>query len=231
MTQMLIIRNLSKRWGNGDPALDSINFSAAPGSITAIIGPSGAGKSVLLRTIAGLESYEAGEIVNPFGQPGMVFQDPSLWPHLSLLDNVSLPLQVLRGVSKAEANRRAMEMLAAWKLDHRAQAHPAELSGGQQQRGALARAYIMEPKILCLDEITSALDPETANEIFNFLENWKREMIILLATHHLGYARDRANQILFIDGGKIVEQGTGSIVITQPLQPRTQAFVSASQIG
>jgi polar amino acid transport system ATP-binding protein len=228
---MLVIQNLSKRWSNGDPALDSISFSAAPGTITALIGPSGAGKSVLLRTIAGLEGYDVGEIINPYGQPGMVFQDTSLWPHLSLLDNVSLPLQVLRGVAKAEADKRAMEMLAAWKLDHRSRAHPAELSGGQQQRGALARAYVMEPKVLCLDEITSALDPETANEIFNFLENWKQEMIILLATHHLGYARDRASQIVFIDGGKIVEQGQGSAVIANPQQPRTQIFVAASRIN
>jgi len=123
-------------------------------------------------------------------------------------------------------------MISAWRLDHRLQAYPAELSGGQQQRGALARACIMEPSILCLDEITSALDPETANEIFSALEHWKnRDRIILMSTHHLGYARDRGSQILFIDHGKIIEQAQGNTVITNPQQPRTQIFVAASMIN
>jgi polar amino acid transport system ATP-binding protein len=228
---MLIVQNITKRWRGGVIALEDVAFAAAPGTLTAIIGPSGAGKTALLKVISGLEPHDAGEIKNPFGQPGMVFQDPSLWPHLTLLGNVSIPLRVLKSFSESQANARATEILRAWGLGKRLDAYPAELSGGQQQRGALARACVMEPQVLCLDEVTSALDPETAAEILEMLLDWKRnDTILLMATHQLGFVQERADQVLFLDHGRLIEKGPASVVLTDPKENRTRTFISAARL-
>jgi ABC-type polar amino acid transport system ATPase subunit len=227
---MLVVNNVSKRWSTGVTVLNGISFNAAPGTLTAIMGPSGSGKTTLLRLVAQLETQDSGEIQNPFGQPGMVFQEPSLWPHLTLLENVSLPLIALRGVRKSEARNRAAEILSAWGLEKRLHAHPAELSGGQQQRGALARAYVMEPKVLCLDEVTSALDPETAAAILQTLLDWRRDKVTLIVTHQLGFARASADQVLFIDHGEVVESGSAQQVLLSPIKERTRAFISAAEM-
>jgi len=225
---MLLVNHISKRWPDGAVALDEITFGSELGQLTAIIGPSGAGKSTLLRVIAGLDSYQGGSVANPYGQPGMVFQEPSLWPHLSLLNNVGLALRILKKVSAKEAERRATDVLVSWGLGSRLQAHPADLSGGEQQRGALARACVLEPQLLCLDEITGFLDPETTRTILGTLLQWKtKRTIMLLVTHHLGFARASADQVLFLDAGRIVESGPPETILENPKMERTTKFVSA----
>jgi ABC-type polar amino acid transport system ATPase subunit len=226
---MLAIDCVTKRWSDGTLALEDISFEAMPGTLTAVIGPSGAGKTVLLRTVCNLERCDSGEIRNPYGQPSLVFQEPSLWPHLTLLKNVSLPLRVLKGFNKHEARRIAAKVLSDWGLEDRLGAFPAELSGGQQQRGALARALVVKPKILCLDEVTSALDPETAAFILKTLLSWRSaDTIILMSTHQLHFVKAAADQVVFIDHGRLVEKGPVSEILAAPAKARTQAFVAAA---
>lgn len=230
---MLVVNKISKRWPNRDVALSEITFSGRPGTLTALIGPSGSGKSTLLRVIADLDSYDTGMIDNSHGEVGMVFQQPSLWPHLTLIENVTLPLRVLKGMAQDQARGIAEEVLNAWGLKVRLDAYPSELSGGEQQRGALARTLVMKPKVLCLDEVTSSLDPEITADILTRLVTLKRtgDTIMILATHHLGFARDGADQIIFMDKGRIVEQGEAVRILSNPSHPRTQAFVAAARLA
>ena len=223
---MLIVDGLTKRWPDGSFALQGVSFTAAPGQIVALIGPSGAGKTTLLRVIAGLETFQQGTLDRSPGAVGMVFQQPSLWPHLTLLENVALPLRVTRGFPREESRRLAAEELSRWGLAHRCAAYPSELSGGEQQRGAIVRTLMLEPEVLCLDEITSALDPEITSDILRqILELKGTETIVLLSTHQLAFARQSADLVLFLDGGKVIEQGSPASVLDDPRGPRTRQFM------
>jgi len=226
--EVLSIQDLGKTWPGGVRALNSISFEAVPGSLTAVIGPSGSGKSTLLRVIAGLDSPNRGAIVNPFGPAGLCFSEPSLWPHLTLLENVRLPLMVVRGFTSAKADERSRQILQDWGLDQRLTAYPAELSLGQQQRGALARTAVMDPKVVCLDEITSSLDPELAASIIESLVEWKRTgAIIIAATHQRELLQAAADYIVFLEHGNVVQQGTANQVLNSDHE-RTRAFLDAT---
>jgi ABC-type polar amino acid transport system ATPase subunit len=223
------VDNVSKKWPNGAVVLDGVSFDVPLGSVTVILGPSGAGKTTLLRIVANLEEPDGGRILNPHGQPGMVFQGGSLWPHLTLLDNVSLPLRLVRHEDSAVARGLASEILSSWGLRSRLNAYPAELSAGEQQRGALARALVLSPSVLCLDEITSSLDPETAAGILQTLLKLKtRDMAILLATHHIAFASAVADEAILLDGGRVVETGPKNSMIVAPKTSRTRAFLGAA---
>ena len=227
---MLTVQKLTKRWPGGSCALQDISFTAAPGQIVALIGPSGAGKTTLLRVIAGLETFQQGTLDRSPGAVGMVFQQPSLWPHLTLLENVALPLRVTRGFPREESRRLAAEELSRWGLAHRCAAYPSELSGGEQQRGAIVRTLMLEPEVLCLYEITSALDPEITSDILRqILELKGTATIVLLSTHQLAFARQSADHVLFLDGGRVVEQGSPASVLDDPQEPRTRQFVAKAR--
>jgi polar amino acid transport system ATP-binding protein len=228
---MLIFEEVSKRWPDGTISLDRVSFTAKPGEITAIIGPSGAGKTTLLRVAAGLTQYDEGRVEYPKGSAGMVFQQPSLWPHLTLLENVALPLRIARSMARSAAEDRAAEALRVWGLEDRLMAYPSELSGGQQQRGAVVRTLCLEPKILCLDEITSALDPEITSEILTHILLLKKtSAIVLLGTHQLAFARQGADWILFVDEGRVVEQGTAEAILGNPKHERVKGFVEKTRV-
>jgi polar amino acid transport system ATP-binding protein len=249
---MVEIRNVSKRFGER-AALDGVCMSVAAGETVALIGPSGGGKSTLLRCINGLTAFDGGEIrVGPHvlrttkardgqdaGAPrpppaarevrrlfGMIFQDFQLFPHLTALGNVvEAPVHVL-GVSKAEAQKRGLELLARVGLADRADAYPRELSGGQKQRVAIARALAMEPRGLLCDEITSALDPELKGEVLSVLEQLKRDgLTLLVVTHEIGFARRAADRIVVLDAGRVIEAGPPGQVLDKPQMPRTQRFL------
>lgn len=227
---MLIFDEVSKHWPDGSLSLKDISFTAKPGEITVVIGPSGAGKTTLLRVAAGLTDHDKGRVIRPEGTIGMVFQQPSLWPHLTLLDNVALPLRTVRRIARSEAEERAKTMLCDWGLEDRIKAYPSELSGGQQQRGAVVRTLCLEPKILCLDEITSALDPEITSEILTrILLLKKTSTIVLLGTHQLAFARRGADRILFVDGGRMLEQGAARDLLGNPQEDRVRKFVKKAE--
>ena len=229
---MLIIDNLNKYWHNGTVALEDITFNAAPNSIVALIGPSGSGKSTLLRIIAKLASYDEGKILYPDkASIGMVFQSPSLWPHLTLIENVALPLRVILGKTDVESKETALDVLSEWGLQERLHAYPAELSGGQQQRGAFARALVMNPTILCLDEVTSALDPVLSAIIFRKIASLKQlNTITLIATHHLGFAKKYADYIIYLERGRIIESGQATEILSNPQSCKLQEFVMAAEL-
>jgi len=226
----LSVEGLTKRWPDGSLALQDISFTASPGQIVALIGPSGAGKTTLLRVIAGLEPYHEGKLDGLAGAVGMVFQQPSLWPHLTLLENVALPMQVMGGVQRVEARWLAAASLSCWGLASRINAYPSALSGGEQQRGAIVRTLMLKPEVLCLDEITSALDPEITSEILlQILELKETETTVLLSTHQLAFARKSADLLLFMDGGRIFEQGSPASVLDDPKEHRTRQFVTKAR--
>jgi polar amino acid transport system ATP-binding protein len=228
MRAHLSIRGATKTWPLGVIALDDVNLDAAEGTVTAVIGPSGAGKSTLLRIIANLDAPDRGVVENPFGAPGLCFSEPSLWPHLTLLENVRLPLVLVKRMDRVSADRQARSILEEWALSHRLQAYPAELSLGQQQRGALARTAIMDPKVVCLDEVTSSLDPELTATVIESLIRWKeRGAVIIVATHQRELLRAAADQILFLESGKTVERGAAAEILNSD-NVRTRAFLDAT---
>ena len=227
-----------------------MDFSINKGEVLAIIGPSGSGKSTLLRCVNLLEKPDAGtvkmgeemfidEVNGKSMMPspetmkrmrkklGMVFQNYNLFPHLSVLENLVLaPVNVL-GTDKQQAAREAMELLEKVGLSAKAKNYPFELSGGQQQRVAIARALAMNPDILCFDEPTSALDPELTGEVLSVMKNLAAEhMTMAVVTHEIGFAKEIANWVIFMDEGVIVEEGRPKDLLTNPQMERTQAFLS-----
>ncbi len=208
--------------------------------VVCLIGPSGCGKSTLLRCINGLEKIQGGEIrlagdrvsgpgvdVNRLRQQvGIVFQSFNLFPHMSVIENVTLaPLKVLK-TDRAEAEDKAMALLTRIGLEVKAREYPDRLSGGQQQRVAIVRALAMEPKLLLLDEITSALDPELVAEVLNIVRDLaKQGMTMLLATHEMGFAREVASKICFLDGGVVHEEGPPDRLFGNPKEERTRVFL------
>ncbi len=234
------IRDVRKAYGGVVPVLNGVTLDIEEHQVVCLIGPSGCGKSTLLRCINGLETIDGGEIrlhgdrVSGPGvdldalrrDVGIVFQSFNLFPHMSVLDNITAaPIKVL-GQGRAEAKERAMELLARIQLDQKALEYPDRLSGGQQQRVAIVRALAMDPIVLLLDEITSALDPELVSEVLNIVRDLSREgMTMVLATHEMGFAKEVASKVCFLYGGVVHEEGPPSQIFSEPKNERTRAFL------
>ncbi len=237
---MIEIKNVSK-WFGDFQVLKDINETIEKGQTVVICGPSGSGKSTLLRCINGLEPYQEGEIIvdgESLSDPktnlyklrqkiGMVFQRFELYPHMTVLKNITLaPMKVLKK-SKKEAEKKAMELLERVGIPDKANEYPANLSGGQQQRVAIARSLAMEPEYMLFDEPTSALDPEMINEVLEVMVDLAKEgMTMVVVTHEMGFAREVADEIIFMDEGRIVERGTGEEFFANPKSERTKLFLS-----
>ena len=222
-------------------ALDGITLAVDKGEVVVIIGPSGSGKSTLLRCLNALEEIQSGEInIDGFkidkGQRdihqirlevGMVFQQLNLFPHLSALNNINLAQRVVRKRSFAEANKISEALLHKVGLEGKRDAYPAQLSGGQKQRVAIARALAMNPKIMLFDEITSALDPERIGEVLDVMKQLAREgMTMLVVTHEMGFAREMADRVVFLNEGKILEVGPPEQILINPKRRRTREFLA-----
>ena len=236
----LEIRNVVKKYDETVTVLRGINLNVEEHQVVCLIGPSGCGKSTLLRCINGLEDITGGEIrinddrvsgagvdVNRLRRDvGIVFQSFNLFPHMSVLDNITLaPRQVLK-LSKRDAEARGMELLKRVKLEQKAKSFPDQLSGGQQQRVAIARALAMEPMVMLLDEITSALDPELVAEVLDLVRELASEgMTMLLATHEMGFAREVSSKVAFLFEGVVHEEGPPERIFGDPTEERTRGFL------
>lgn len=242
---LLTIKGLSKSFGDQN-VLDDINMEMDSGEIVAVIGPSGSGKSTLLRCINQLEFPEQGSIVFEGTELmdektdirkirediGMVFQQFNLFPLKNVLENVSLAPMLIKKKTKKEAVKKAVYLLKKVGMYEKKNSYPKTLSGGQQQRVAIARALAMEPKILLLDEPTSALDPELVGEVLKVITDLAKEgMTMLIVTHEMEFARDVAHRVIFLDEGKIAEEGTPDQIFSNPRNERTKAFLSRSLAG
>jgi ABC-type polar amino acid transport system ATPase subunit len=236
---LIEIRNMSKWYGDFQ-VLKDINEEIKEGQTVVVCGPSGSGKSTLLRCINGLEPFREGEIIvdgvsvgdratNLYKvrtEIGMVFQRFELYPHMTALQNITLAPIKVRNKSKKEANTDAMELLVRVGIPEKAHEYPANLSGGQQQRVAIARSLAMEPKIMMFDEPTSALDPEMIKEVLEvMIDLSKSGMTMIVVTHEMGFAREVADEIIFMDEGSIIERGTDISFFQNPKSPRTKDFL------
>ncbi len=234
------VKNLSKSFGDNQ-VLKDIDLSIEEGEVICVIGPSGSGKSTMLRCLNQLEDATGGtiiidgnEITDPDGDIdlyrrniGMVFQQFNLFPHMTVRENITLAPVTLKIMNQDEANKVADELLERVGLSEKADAVPAELSGGQQQRVAIARALAMHPDVMLFDEPTSALDPEMVGEVLNVMKQLAEEgMTMVVVTHEMGFAREVADRVIFIDGGYIVEEGTPEEVFKNPQNERTQNFLN-----
>ena len=235
------VEGLQKHYKGGIHALDGVDCDISAGEVVVIIGPSGSGKSTLLRSLNLLEIPTGGSIyvdgVN-IVEKGvnidlhrqkmcMVFQHFNLFPHMTVLKNMTLAPMKLLKKSREEAEAKAMELLERVGLGNRADAYPDQLSGGQKQRIAIVRALMMEPEVMLFDEPTSALDPEMVGEVLSVMKELANEgMTMVVVTHEMGFAREVGNRVLFMDEGKIVEQGTPEEVFGNPKHPRLQDFLS-----
>ena len=237
---MLTFSHVHKSFGT-HAVLKDINLSVAAGTVCCIIGPSGSGKSTVLRCINRLVTIDAGDVVvdgvsvtdrsvkdvDLRRRVGMVFQQFNLFPHMTALENVSLAPRKVRGLSPGEANALAGRLLAKVGLAEKAGSYPAQLSGGQQQRVAIARALAMEPKVMLFDEATSALDPEITGEVLAVMKALAAEHTTMVCvTHEMGFAREVADHVIFMDEGVIVEEGTPAALFAAPKMERTKAFLS-----
>jgi general L-amino acid transport system ATP-binding protein len=239
---IITCRNVSK-WFGEFQALRDVSVDVKSREVLVIIGPSGSGKSTFIRCINRLEEHQEGEIIvdgirmgNDIRniaairqEIGMVFQQFNLFPHLTVLENISLAPMQVRRLSRERAEARAMELLERVGIPEQARKYPGQLSGGQQQRVAIARALAMEPKIMLFDEPTSALDPEMIKEVLDVMKELALSgMTMLCVTHEMGFAREVADRILFFDQGRIVEQGTPENFFAEDAEhhPRTQLFLS-----
>ena len=222
-------------------ALDGVTASIEKGEVVCIIGPSGSGKSTFLRCMNLLEIPTGGQIlfkdvditdkkvdINIHRQKmGMVFQHFNLFPHMTILKNMTLAPMKLHGKSKEDAEAMAMSLLERVGLGDRANAYPSQLSGGQKQRVAIVRALCMEPEVMLFDEPTSALDPEMVGEVLDVMKELAHEgMTMVLVTHEMGFAKEVADRVIFMADGKIVEEGTPAEIFSNPKQPRTQDFLA-----
>ena len=228
------------KWYGDFHVLKGIEESVEQGEVLVICGPSGSGKSTLIRCVNRLEEYQRGTIlfdgkdihdrsmnVNQWrSEIGIVFQQFNLYPHLTVLKNVTLAPVKVRKTPKAEAERIALDLLERVGIHDQAHKYPAELSGGQQQRVAIARALAMRPKVMLFDEPTSALDPEMINEVLNVMKDLARDgMTMLCVTHEMGFAREVADRVIFMDGGEIIESGPPQEFFRNPRHERTRAFL------
>ena len=239
-TPVLEADGLVKRFGP-HTVLSGIDLAVAEHEVVVLIGASGSGKSTLLRCVSLLEELDDGtvlldgeDITDPRADAdrvrsrfGVVFQAFNLFPHLTVLDNVTLAPRVVHGVGRGEAEERARALLDRVGLAEKATEYPDRLSGGQQQRVAIVRALANEPRMLLLDEITSALDPELVGEVLRLVRELKDQGVtILMATHEMGFCRQVADRVCFLDGGRLVEQGPPEVVLEDPREPRTRQFLS-----
>lgn len=238
MRPIVEIRGLEK-WFGTLHVLRGIDLEVAPGEKLVVIGPSGSGKSTLIRCINRLEDFQKGEVVvdglnvkdernlpKVRREVGMVFQQFNLFPHMTVLENVTLAPIRVRGLKKEEAERRALELLERVGIRDQAHKYPAQLSGGQQQRVAIARALAMEPKIMLFDEPTSALDPEMVGEVLDVMRDLARGgMTMIVVTHEMGFAREVADRVIFMDQGQIVEEAPPEVIFKSPKEERTRAFL------
>ena len=236
----LRVVNLKKSY-DAKVVLDGVDLEVFPGQIVAVIGSSGSGKSTVLRCVNLLEDIQDGQIFlegREISEPdvnqdqvreeiGLVFQSFNLFAHLSILENITLALIHVKKLPKDEARKRALSWLDRIGLAEKADAYPDKLSGGQQQRTAIVRAVAMEPKVLLLDEVTSALDPELVGEVLSLIKDLKANgTTILMATHELSFAREVADWVIFLENGKILEQGEAKEFFDNPKQPRTKEFLT-----
>jgi polar amino acid transport system ATP-binding protein len=239
VTRVLQVRGLVKRYGE-HTVLDGVDVEVAEHEVVVLIGASGSGKSTLLRCVNLLEEVDDGQILldgEDVSDPrvdadvarrrmGVVFQAFNLFPHLSVLDNVTLAPRVVHGVPRAAAEERGRALLARVGLADRAAAYPDRLSGGQQQRVAIVRALAYDPRLLLLDEITSALDPELVGEVLTLVRELAEQgTTILMATHEMGFARQVADRVCFLDGGVLIESGPPGQVLVEPREDRTKQFL------
>jgi polar amino acid transport system ATP-binding protein len=236
---MISVRDVGKMYGT-HRVLDRVSLEVAKGEVVCVIGPSGSGKSTLLRCINGLEHYDEGAIVidgAPVnrehrsihalrGEVGMVFQRFNLFPHRSALENVMEGPVFVKGVARGEARQLAATLLEKVGLADKLDAYPAKLSGGQQQRVAIARALAMQPKAILFDEPTSALDPELVGDVLKVMLTLAREgMTMVVVTHEMAFAAEVANRVLFLDHGRVVEEGTARQILADPKHDRTRDFL------
>ena len=239
MTPKLELRNIRKAFED-KVVLTDIDLTVALHDVVCLIGSSGSGKSTLLKAVNLLVPIDDGDIlldgrvitdgtVNPNDvrqRMGIVFQAFNLFPHMSVLKNVTIGPRKAHGVAREEAESRAMDLLERFGLVDKADEFPDRLSGGQQQRVAIVRALVSEPELMLFDEVTSALDPELVAEVLDVIRGLKDSgMTMLIATHEMGFARDVADRVLFLDAGVILEEGTPKDIFTRPQQPRTQEFL------
>ena len=235
----LELRGVHKAYGD-KPVLNGIDLTVDEHEVVCLIGPSGCGKSTLLRCVDLLDPIDAGQILldgNDISARGVdandirrgigiVFQSFNLFPHMTVLDNVTLGPRRAQGVEKRDAETRAVELLERFGLGDKVHEYPNRISGGQNQRAAIVRALMGDPEILLLDEVTSALDPELVGEVLAVIRDLaERGLTMVLATHEMGFARDVANRVCFLDGGQVLEQGPPNALFTSPQQPRTQQFL------
>jgi len=221
-------------------AVDHVSTQVAKGEVVVIIGPSGSGKSTFLRCLNGLEEFDDGQVIidgidltgsktnlNAVRREvGMVFQHFNLFPHKTVLENVTLAQRVVRKRKLAEANDKAMSLLTKVGIAEKANEYPSRLSGGQQQRVAIARALAMDPKVMLFDEPTSALDPEMVGEVLDVMKQLAREgMTMAVVTHEMGFAREVADRVIFMDAGRILEDAPPTEFFTAPKDPRAQVFL------
>jgi polar amino acid transport system ATP-binding protein len=234
------IRNLDKRFG-GNEVLNDVNLDVAAREVLVVIGPSGSGKSTLLKCINRLEEPTSGRVyvegvdvteravdINKVRQHvGMVFQQFNLFPHKTTIGNIVLALERVQRLGREESRERALQELGHVGLGEKAESYPSQLSGGQQQRVAIARALAMRPKVMLFDEVTSALDPELVKEVLDVMKRLASEgMTMIVVTHEMGFAREVADRVVFMDEGIVVEDGKPADVLSAPSHPRTRAFMS-----
>jgi glutamine transport system ATP-binding protein len=239
MSEKILVEHLIKQYGD-NTVLNDINVSIKEGDVVCVIGPSGSGKSTFLRCLNQLEEATSGDIIidganltdrntdiNKVRQHiGMVFQHFNLFPHLSILQNIVLAPTDLGRLSKQEAEAKALSLLEQVGLADKKDAYPESLSGGQKQRVAIARALAMNPDIMLFDEPTSALDPEMVGDVLNVMKDLaKQGMTMVIVTHEMGFAKEVANRVMFIDGGNFLEDGTPQQVFENPQNPRTKDFL------
>jgi polar amino acid transport system ATP-binding protein len=243
MAPIIQLEGVRKSFGD-NLVLDGIDLEVAAGEVLVIIGPSGSGKSTLLRCVNLLEPIQAGRILFEGAEItgrgvdvtavrqriGIVFQQFNLFPHLTVMDNLTLAARRIRKLPRGEAETRARELLEVVGLPEKAEQHPHQLSGGQQQRVAIARALMMSPTVMLFDEVTSALDPELVGEVLVVMRDLARGSgtTMLVVTHEMHFARDVGDRVVFMDGGKIVEQGPPADVLDNPREERTRRFLRRS---
>ncbi|MBS6799216.1 MAG: amino acid ABC transporter ATP-binding protein [Firmicutes bacterium] len=223
---MLEMKHIVKKYGDFT-AVNDVNFSMKRGEIVAVIGPSGSGKSTLLRCINGLNSITSGEMILN-GTTGMVFQHFNLFPHMTCRDNITYAPIKVKKENKADVQKRAEELLRMVGLSNKADVYPAQISGGQKQRIAIARALAMEPDLMLFDEPTSALDPEITGEVLTVMKKLaESHTTMIVVTHEMGFAKEVADRVLFMDNGVIVEEGTPQEIFDNPKSDRLISFLSS----